>query len=167
MLTSIPEILKETNELVFEKCNLVISNINKEIESKDYFAYKFELNTLNIVFRIAKITPKKIGQFVTLWKRNIGEQIQPYNALDTIDLFVINTKSDTSFGQFVFPKSILIQQKVLTTNLIEGKRAIRVYPPWEKTINKQAQETQKWQLNYFLEIPINLEKARLLYMIEN
>ena len=36
-----------------------------------------------------------------------------------------------------------------------GKRAIRVYPPWDNELNKQAQKTQAWQLNYFLEIPIN------------
>ncbi|TRW95625.1 MepB family protein [Flavobacterium gawalongense] len=59
---------------------------------------------------------------------------------------------------------------MLTTDLKEGKRAIRVYPPWDTTTNKQAQKTQKWQLDYFLEIPldkpINLNRAKLFYSQE-
>ena len=29
--------------------------------------------------------------------------------------------------------------------------AIRVYPIWDKPTSKQAMETQKWQLEYFVE----------------
>lgn len=45
--------------------------------------------------------------------------------------------------------------------------AMRVYPPWDKAINRQAQKTQKWQIDYFLEIPKNSEtdliRAQTLY----
>jgi hypothetical protein len=48
-----------------------------------------------------------------------------------------------------------------------GKRAIRVYPPWDKAESRQAEKTQKWQLEYFVEIPknrsIDVEKFRSLY----
>jgi hypothetical protein len=37
-----------------------------EAESAEYGAYTFELNDLSVRFRVAKITPTKIGQFVTL-----------------------------------------------------------------------------------------------------
>lgn len=30
--------------------------------------------------------------------------------------------------------------------------AIRVYPSWENPTSKQAIETQKWQLEYFVEL---------------
>ena len=33
---------------------------------------------------------------------------------------------------------------------------MRVYPPWDVTVSRQAQKTQKWQMAYFLEIPLNL-----------
>jgi hypothetical protein len=36
----------------------------------------------------------------------------------------------------------------------DGQRAMRVYPPWDKLTSKQAQKTQAWQGEYFLEIPM-------------
>ena len=64
---------------------------------------------------------------------------------------------------------MLSQQGIISTNLKEGKRGIRVYPPWDLTISKQAQKTQKWQLEYFLEIPlnksVNLDRAKQLYAL--
>ena len=165
--TSIPNILLQTKSLVFDPCGFELTNPVLEKESKDYGAYQFELNALKILFRVAKTTPTKVGQFVTLWKRIGKGPIQPFDLTDGFDLFIINTRSGDNFGQFIFPKSILIQQGILTTDLKEGKRAIRVYPSWDVTTNKQAQKTQKWQLNYFFEIPldksINLERAKLLY----
>ena len=120
------------------------------------------------MFRQAKITPTKIGQFVTIWKRNIEKNIiEPFEVSDEIDLFVINVKNESQFGQFVFPKSILIEKGIFT-NKKKGKRAIRVYPIWDLTDSKQAIKTQKWQLDYFLDIPIdgslNINRAKLLYL---
>ncbi len=58
-------------------------------------------------------------------------------------------------AKFIFPKSVLLKQDVLSINGKGGKRGIRVYPPWDATINRQAQKTQKWQREYFLDIPVN------------
>jgi hypothetical protein len=126
-----------------------------EAESTEYGAYIFELNGLSIRFRVAKITPTKIGQFVTLWKRTANGPIQPFDAAEPIDLFIISTRKDNHFGQFIFSKKILCDFDIISKNNKGGKRAIRVYPPWDKTTSKQAQRTQKSQLNYFLEIPQN------------
>jgi hypothetical protein len=165
----IPENLIETKELVFDKCGFELRNLEIEKESTEYSACKFDLNTVKILFRVAKITPTKIGQFVTFWKRSENGPIEPYAVSDAIDFFIINTKSNDKFGQFIFPKSVLSQQGIISTNLKEGKRGIRVYPPWDLTMSKQAQKTQKWQLECFLEIPlnksVNLEKAKQLYGI--
>jgi hypothetical protein len=165
----IPENLIETKELVFDKCGFELRNLEIEKESTEYSACKFDLNTVKILFRVAKITPTKIGQFVTFWKRSEKGPIEPYAVSDAIDFFIINTKSNDKFGQFIFPKSVLSQQGIISTNLKEGKRGIRVYPPWDLTMSKQAQKTQKWQLECFLEIPlnksVNLEKAKQLYGI--
>ena len=161
------QILTETKELVFDKCGFEISNVKIEKESSEYFAHRFEINNLKILFRQAKITPTKVGQFVTLWKRKKDKDpIEPFEITDNIDLFVINVKTEERFGQFVFPKSVLIEKGIVSDKK-EGKRAIRVYPSWDKTENKQAQKTQKWQLSYFLEIPldktININHAKKLY----
>ena len=154
-------------ELLYDNCGYKCSLPEKEKESADYGAYSFLLNNKLIVFRVAKITPTKIGQFVTLWKRIDKRPIQPFDFTDIIDLIVISVRKDCRFGQFVFPNSVLCEKGIISTVTKEGKRAIRVYPPWDEAINKQAQKTQQWQLDYFLEIateqPVNIEHAKRLY----
>ncbi len=159
--------IKETEELLFDKLDFTLSNIEIEKESTEYCAHRFDINNRKILFRQAKITPTKIGQFVTLWKRNsIKNVIEPFEVSDEIDLFVINVKTESRLGQFVFPKSILIEKGIISDKK-EGKRAIRVYPIWDNAENKQAIKTQKWQLDYFIEIPfdgnLDINQAKLLY----
>lgn len=150
---------------VYQECKWRISDFKNEAESKEYDACRFLLNGMNIVCRSSKITPKKVGQFVTFWKRNGNGPIEPLNDKDHIDFFVVNVRLDSNFGQFVFPKSVLVKKGVISTDKKEGKRAFRVYPIWDNPTNKQAKRTQKWQLNYFYEIneSIDLEKVRKLY----
>ena len=169
-LKSIPKIhadLLLAKELLYDSCGFECSLPEKEKESAEYGAYLFQLNNKSIVFRVAKITPTKIGQFVTLWKRIGKGPIQPFDFTDAIDLIVISVRKDNRVGQFVFPKSILCEKGIISTTNKEGKRAIRVYPPWDEAINKQAQKTQQWQLDYFLEITsdeaVNLENVKRLY----
>lgn len=173
-LKSIPKIhadLLLAKELLYDSCGFECSLPEKEKESAEYGAYLFQLNNKSIVFRVAKITPTKIGQFVTLWKRIGKGPIQPFDFTDAIDLIVISVRKDNRVGQFVFPKSILCEKGIISTTNKEGKRAIRVYPPWDEAINKQAQKTQQWQLDYFLEIPteqpVNIEHAKMLYGLQN
>ena len=97
-------ILIQTKERLYNPCNFYISNLNIEAESQDYGAFRFVLNGKKIIFREAKITPTKTGQFVTLWKRNLENKIQPFAENDDFDFVVISTKTDANLGQFVFPK---------------------------------------------------------------
>tara|TARA_R110001583_G_scaffold16737_3_gene68478 strand:- start:21197 stop:21697 length:501 start_codon:yes stop_codon:yes gene_type:complete len=153
---------------IYDKCELVVSGFITETESKEYAACRFELNGLNIISRNAKITPKKVGQFVTFWKRNGNGPIEPLNETDRIDFYIVNVRMENQFGQFVFPKSILIKKGIISTETKEGKRAFRVYPNWDIANNKQTERTQKWQLNYFYEInnSADLSKVRELYKAE-
>jgi len=139
------------------KCN----KINQEPESKEYSASTFEMNGKHIIFRAAKITPAKVGQFVTLWKRIGNGPIMPYDADDCFDIVVVNVSEKEHFGQFVFPKEALLKHGVISQFGKGGKRAIRVYPRWDVADNKQAQKTQNWQLNYFFEF----DKNKLLDVI--
>ncbi|WP_261808054.1 MepB family protein [Paenibacillus sp. N3.4] len=113
------------------------------------------MNALSIRFRVARITPTKLGQFVTLWERIGNGPIQPYDVSDPVDFFVISARKGSAFGQFVFPKAVLCDQDIVSNKGKGGKRAIRVYPPWDNPTSRQAQKTQKWQLEYFLEIPVD------------
>lgn len=155
-----------SKKYIYDPCGFNFENAVPEIESSEYNAYTFELNNLKIRFRSAKITPTKIGQFVTLWKRIGKGPIMPFDASDEIDLLVVSVQKDDLYGQFVFPKAVLIKQGVFT-DAKEGKRAIRIYPSWDITESAQAKKTQKWQLEYFLEIskekPLDIERVRLLY----
>jgi hypothetical protein len=67
-----------------------------------------------------------------------------------IDFILITTRGGNNLGQFIFPKSVLADKGIITRNDKEGKRGIRVYPPWDIAKNKQAEKTQNWQINYFL-----------------
>ncbi|WP_264566750.1 MepB family protein [Flavobacterium sp. N3904] len=167
---AIPKDLILIQKILFDNCNFEITQPLHEEESSEYGACTFTLNHLNILFRTAKITPTKTGQFVTLWKRINHGPIQPFEAKDPIDLFIISTRKEDQFGLFVFPKSVLIAKEIVTDKK-EGKRAIRVYPPWDITTNKQAQKTQKWQLDYFLEIQmdqtIDLNRVKLLFRMDD
>lgn len=153
---------------IYDKFGLEISNFRKEAESKEYDACRFELNGLKVIYRNAKITPKKVGQFVTFWKRNGKEPIEPLSENDRVDYFVVNVRRDNDFGQFVFPKSVLIENGIISTNKKEGKRAFRVYPNWDVPKNKQAEKSQKWQLKYFYEIgeKAAFKKVRELYQTQ-
>ena len=150
---------------IYDKCSLKISNFKTETESKEYNACRFELNKLNVLSRNAKITPKKVGQFVTFWKRNENGPIEPFDENDQIDFYAVNVRTENEFGQFVFPKSVLIKKGIISTEKKEGKRAFRVYPNWDIVTSKQAERTQKWQLNYFYQInsSTNLQKVIELY----
>lgn len=138
---------------IYEKCNFKVSEIISEKESTEYSAYDLKINSLSVKFRTSKITPTKTGQFVTLWKRIENGPIAPFDSSDKIDFVIVSCRNNENFGQFIFPKSELIKKGIFTDEK-EGKRAIRVYPPWNIATNNQAKKTQEWQLKYFL----NLEK---------
>lgn len=142
-------------ELVFDLCDLKCTQPEPEDESAEYSAYRFEINCKKVCYREAKITPTKTGQFVTLWKRNLSGTIEPFDFSDTIDFVIISVRKENKFGQFIFPKAVLLEKGVFSTATKEGKRATRVYPPWDLTTSKQAQKTQQWQLEYFLGISEN------------
>ncbi|GGG35599.1 MepB family protein [Bizionia arctica] len=147
---------------VYEKCNLKISNLEIELESKEYHACKFKLNTWNILSRKAKITPTKAGQFVTCWRRNKDGITEPFDDTDPIDFYTINVQHENLLGQFVFPRSVLIKHGIMSTEKKDGKRGFRVYPAWDKAENKQAEKTQKWQLNYFYDIGKSTDFKKVL-----
>jgi hypothetical protein len=144
--------LKIVKELVYDKCGFEMTNPNLNTESIEYGACSFGLNGKKIQHRVSKITPTKAGQFVTIWKRSKEGITQPFDILDDIDFVIITSKSGDNFGQFIFPKSVLVDKGIITRIGKEGKRGIRVYPPWDIATNRQAEKTQSWQVKYFLTI---------------
>ena len=162
--------LKSIDELVFKPCNFSLKNIKPETESQEYSAHRFQLDEKQILFRVAKVTPTKKGQFVAIWKRNTEGITAPFEVADEFDFYLIATKTTTNFGIFIFPKKILNENKILSDQTREGKRGIRVYPIWDEATSKQAQKTQIWQIKYFLDLSnpgqIDLNRAKNLLKIE-
>lgn len=159
--------LHAAKTLVYDKCGFNFSDLIVEDESQEYGACTFRLNGLKIKFRISKITPAKPGQFVTIWKRNQEGITQPFDLTDEIDFVIVSSQTRDNFGQFIFPKSVLLYQGIMAGNDNEGKRGIRVYPPWDIVKNKQAEKTKLWQTKYFLTINkgdnLNLNLAKKLF----
>lgn len=146
----INELIK-IEKLLLSATQSQFSNLVEDEESKEYLGYNFEAGKHKFKFRKSKITPKKVGQFVTLWKRNSKNETEPYNETDKFDFFIILTKENNNYGFFLFPRKELIKQQILSSKLKEGKRGFRVYPKWTETESKQAEKTQIWQTNYFFD----------------
>ncbi len=157
-----------SRDLIYIPCGFKCREIAIEKESLEYGACQFKLNDHYMLFRVAKITPTKVGQFVTVWKRIGKGPIQPYDLTDGVDFYVIAARKDDCFGQFVFPKDVLCKYGIMSTNGQKGKLGMRVYPPWDVTMNKQAKKTQEWQLKYFLEVAssdlIDIMQVKMLYV---
>ena len=155
------------NFRLYEACGFKISEFVTEPESQEYSACRFRVDNFQIVCRTAKITPKKTGQFVTFWKRSGKGPIEPFYENDEFDFFIVNVCSGIQTAQFVFPKSVLIGKGIISTEKKEGKRAFRVYPPWDKSGSKQAEISQKWQSDYFHEAgdSANLKQIKGLFAL--
>ena len=145
-------LLEKLQTLLFSNLGLFIFNLHQEQESKEYFGCNFQLNSFQIKFRKSKVTPTKVGQFVTLWKRNpISKETEPFTSEDTSDFYLILTETSENFGFFLFTKDVLIKNQILSTHLKDGKRGFRVYPNWDIPQNKQATKTQNWQNQFFID----------------
>ena len=147
--------LQLAEKLLYNECGFQLQNLIWNSENANYAACSFELNTYKIQFRVANITPTKIGQFVAIWKRNNKGITAPFDVADSLDFMIISVRDSENFGQFIFPKSVLVSHGIISQNEKGGKRGIRVYAPWDKPENKQAIKTQAWQVNYFVEIREN------------
>jgi hypothetical protein len=143
-----PDLLLVKNN-IFDPLQLNLDEYFQESESTEYSACGFSLAQKLTRFRTAKVTPKKVGQFVTLWKRS-HTGIIPFDESDNLDFVMILANTGILKGLFVFPKALLMEKKIFSTSKIEGKRGFRVYPPWAITENKQAKQTQAWQVRYFI-----------------
>ncbi|MDZ5633612.1 MepB family protein [Janthinobacterium sp. GMG1] len=136
-----------------------------EAESADYGACRAELHGKRLVLRVAKTTPTKIGQFVTVWKRpHPDADIAPLDDADPFDVVIIAVADDDGarHGFFVFPRSVLLERGVMSRASQGGKRALRVYPPWCAPESIQAQRTQRWQSACFVAAGDQQGLAKLL-----
>lgn len=141
--------IQEQVNIKLLEAHLIATHFVLEKESQEYNACTFKIELQQFHYRKAKITPKKEGQFVTFWKRIPSGVIAPFGQEDDFKFLLISVETDNESGFFIFPKSILLDKKIVSSTLKEGKRAFRIYPPWNIPKNKQAIASQKWQLQHF------------------
>lgn len=134
-------VIKENNK------GKIIFYVNHE-EANEYMGCEYIFDDSKYIQRTAKRTPKKVGYFVTLWKRGVNGETTPYDSDDDVDFILIICVNEERVGRFLFPKNILLEKKILSSSK-NGKRGFRVYPIWDFPMSAQALQSQKWQLEYF------------------
>ena len=157
--------VEELIENIYKPNNLSVTCLEEESQNDKYGGGKFMLSSKSIRFRVAKITPKKTGQFVAFWEKDKNNKNQALNYNQAPELLVINCLgSNEEFGQFIFPKAILLKHQILRSDTSKGKMGMRIYPAWSFPESKEALKTQAWQAAYYIDLSDTntLSKNRLL-----
>ena len=156
--------LRDLQALVWNPAGLACADVQAERESADYCAHSLTIAGRRSVFRSAKTTPTKAGQFLTLWQRSADGPIRPFDTNDGVALFLVQAGFGAGLGLFVFPASAMVRHGVVSVDGTGGKRAMRVYPPDVEVGSAQARRTQKWQGDYFLAASgLDAVRARALH----
>ena len=149
--------MKNTNQTIewlkeklYTPLGLKVEDLIEEKQNHKYKGYQFRINERIVRFRVAHLTPKKMGQFVAFWEKDSSGVNQPYFEDTASELLIITCfHTEEVWGQFVFPKKILKEKGVLRSNSADGKMAMRLYPSWDHPTSRVARESQAWQLDYF------------------
>ena len=127
-----------------------------------------ETSGTEVRVRSGKITPTKVGLFVTHWRRTADGTTGPYGVHDSADTLLVTAAEDgphPARGVFVFDRASLVAHGIVERDGHGGKRGFRVYPPWSLTPPGQAARTQRWQVEHFVPLPLgdgDLGRARRL-----
>lgn len=100
--------------------------------------------------RTARVTPKKPGAFVAVWRRDELGETGPFASDDATDGLMVFVREDDRFGMFRFVASQLESLGVTRSAAHPGKRGFRVYPSWSVGLNRQALRTQAAQRSAFM-----------------
>ena len=157
---------------IYEPAGFVVQSMEEEKQNEKYGAGIFRLSATSIRFRVAKITPNKIGQFVAIWEKDDNNKNQPFSFDESPDFLVVTTfNNDEHFGQFIFPKTLLLEKGIVSGKHSKGKMGIRVYPDWDQPNNEQALNTKKWQEQYFVNFSEandkTISRLKQLYGLKN
>jgi 8-oxo-dGTP pyrophosphatase MutT (NUDIX family) len=115
-------------------------------------ACRGHLGNRAVAFRIARTTPKKLGQFVILWRRGEDGSTVPLDSGDGVDHVVVVVTGAAGRGHFIFSRDVLAKHGVMSVGGRGGKRAFRVYPPWSEPVAPGAIRAYRWQQPYFLTV---------------
>ena len=132
--------------------NQPLEELQAETQNEEYEGYTFNVGETTYRSRLAKLTPKKKGYFVAFWEKDETNTNQAYLFSESPDYTIVAISDEEKQGLFLFPKTVLLKQKILKTDTQKGKMAIRVYPTWETDLNPTATKTQNWQKEFFFDL---------------
>ena len=138
-----------------------VAEFKLDLEANAYNGCRYKILEFKFIQRSSKLTPKKIGQFVTLWKRDKNNMTTPIESKDGIDYVIITCAKGDLVGKFLFPVQVLLEKGIIRKkgSKESGKRGFRVYPDWDRPVSKQAIKTQLWQKEFFsLSLELEIKK---------
>ncbi len=77
-LNNFNDTIRNLNNIVYQPNNLIITNLKKKKSNAEYAGCFIHLNHKSIRFRKSKVTPNKIGQFVSFWEKDDNMQNQAF-----------------------------------------------------------------------------------------
>ena len=92
-----------------------IKEIIWEDQNKNYLGCIVKLDEQIHRVRVAKITPKKIGQFVAIWQKDEHNVNQAFSFDDSPEYLSIFVFDGDKKGVFIFPKETMKNKGVYTT----------------------------------------------------
>jgi hypothetical protein len=135
-----------------------------------YDAHRLEVRGMSVLYRSARVTPRKNGLFTAVWVRGEQGSTRPFDEHDGVDVVAIHVREAQLSGVFLLPLTVLLSRGVFSSERLPGRRGIRVYPPWTTPQSAQASTTQAWQCERFLGIDdgpgagVDLDRARSLHL---
>ena len=97
-----------TTELAYN-----IEQMSEESQNVLYEGFRFRLKNKTFRSRLAKKTPTTKGYFVALWEKDNHAKNRPFDYESSPDFLIINVIDFKNQGQFIFPKALLAQKKIL------------------------------------------------------
>lgn len=156
--------VKLIKEVVAAIGNHEMDDLIQEEQNSEYEGVRFNLLKQTYRSRLAKSTPKKQGYFVVFWEKDNMDKNQPFTYLSSPDRVIVTVMDNEKIGQFIFPKTVLHKQGILSSEISKGKMAIRVYPSWISNLNPSAAKIQKWQVEYFVDLSHKMDLDKLTYL---
>lgn len=154
------ESVRQTNQILNELGFSEVNDVEIEPLNIEYESCLFYIDQKKYRSRRAKKTPNKKGYFTVFWIKDDNNKNRPYNWEETPGKIIITFIDEDKKGQFIFPKEVLAERNIITTDDKKGKMALRVYPPFENSLNKTAEQTQKWQSDYFIDLTDSINKTK-------
>ena len=120
--------------------------IRDEQWNQSYEAYNFNINDYVFKSRLAKKQQRK-RIFLSLWEKDKTKKNRAFDYESFPGKLIVHVIDDSQVGQFIFPKHVLFHKGILRHHESKGKMAFRVYPTWEKDLNRVAQRHKRGKNN--------------------